>query len=538
MQIQNTKINVLNGFYKSLHSYPENTAVIVNNKEYTYSSLGSIAEKIRRLVTTSNVDFNNTIGLLTSRSVASYAAIIGVLAAGKAVMPINKEFPVERSLKMIEQANARCIIVSVECYAVLGILLRYIKKKITLILIDFPEEKLVEITFYKHEIMFLESSEEKNQLEIALVEKSKTAYLLFTSGSTGEPKGVAVSHENFDSYLEQASLYYEFNSSDRFSQMFELTFDLSMHDMFVCWNSGGCLCVPNDSDLLFPVTYIKKTKLSVWFSVPTLAMLIDKYGRLLESSFPDLKYSLFCGEALPESLVKKWSLAAPNSIIENLYGPTETTIAVSRYKVPSNLDAVKSINGLISIGTIFDKQQFKIIDENQRPLGKKMIGELCIAGNQVTKGYLNNSKETNEKYIYINNDKNKRWYRTGDLVEEGDDGNLYYYGRIDNQVKINGHRVELDEISQVIRAYIHCELITTVILKEENDNNIISLIAGHNIIYEKNKIIEYCKSRLPSYMVPNDIIFVESMPTNLSGKVDVNKIKTQLKTTYDTKNYQ
>jgi non-ribosomal peptide synthetase component F len=159
------------------------------------------------------------------------------------------------------------------------------------------------------------------------VARNSIACLLFTSGSTGQSKGVMVSHANVLHYVEYVTQRYAFTSNDRVSQTFDLTFDLSVHDMFVAWYNGACVCCPTQKQSIKPAAFINDARLTVWFSVPSTAVFMRRLGVLKPGMYPRLRLSLFCGEALPVEIVRQWALAAPNSAIENLDGPTELTIA-------------------------------------------------------------------------------------------------------------------------------------------------------------------------------------------------------------------
>ena len=199
------------------------------------------------------------------------------------------------------------------------------------------------------------------------VDNNAPAYLLFTSGSTGTPKGVLVNQGNVTSYLDYVGPRYAINADDRCSQNFDLTFDLSVHDLFVCWDAGATLC-PYPEQYLAPVSIINEKDLTVWFSVPSVVKFASKLGLLEPGAFPSLRLSLFCGEALSARLATLWEQAAPHSIVENIYGPTEATIAISHYRWDPVRSPRECPRGIVPIGWIFEGQQCCIVDDALSPL--------------------------------------------------------------------------------------------------------------------------------------------------------------------------
>lgn len=527
MTVKKEKYNLAYKFLKSVDKYPERTALEVECCKYTYKELASISARIGKKVSEHNN--NNYVGILCQRSIAAYSSVIGVLSAGYAYMPLHPDTPINRSLMMLNVSNIQLMIIGKECQKTFNEILDAVNTNMTFILVDYDNVKEIVEQHPEHKFVFIESSKAiETELYINEVNEEQFSYLLFTSGSTGVPKGVPVKHKNINAYINYISEQYSFDEYDKFSQMFELVFDPSIHDMFVCWNVGACLCVPNSSQMLLPVSYIQESNITVWFSVPSVVMLIEQYGRLKEKIFTTIKQSFFSGEALPEQIAYKWSLSAPNSIINNLYGPTETTITITSYNYSKNSNYL-SDNGLVPIGYVYDTQEALIIDDDNNVVASGMAGELCLSGSQITKGYLNNTEQTEKNFIRLKKDTSDLWYKTGDIVKRDEKNCLYYIGRIDNQVKINGNRIELNEIDMVVRNVSQSEMVASIAWPYKNDVavGIVSIICKMKEI-EKEEVLEYCKSKLPQVMVPKKIYFIEKMPLNINGKVDRNKLREML----------
>ena len=242
---------------------------------------------------------------------------------------------------------------------------------------------------------------------------------------------------------------------------------------------------------------------------------------LRPGSFPSLRYSLFCGEPLPASSAQLWREAAPNSILENLYGPTETTIAITHYRWNKNGSPEECVNGIVPIGWIFDGQRCSVIDAERKPVPAGIPGELCLCGSQVTTGYWNDPKKTQEQFVRLPGAEERAWYRTGDLVRQDPGGCLYYLGRMDHQVKIRGYRVELQEIDAVLRRACDADQIVSVAWPVEHGSadGVVAFVAGVATL-DADRVLDYCSKFLPGYMVPRTIYLCDEMPLNANGKID------------------
>jgi len=438
-------------------------------------------------------------------------------------MPLSPKFPIERTLAMLSASGCKAVVVGSECQEAVKDLLPRIKESLLWILPD-TRSSIGKDDFSAHS--FITAKDMRGMAEPCgpRVDNNAPAYLLFTSGSTGTPKGVLVNQGNVTSYLDYVGPSYAINADDRCSQNFDLTFDLSVHDLFVCWDAGATLC-PYPEQYLAPVSIINEKELTVWFSVPSIVKFASKLGHLEPGAFPSLRLSLFCGEALSARLATLWEQAAPHSIVENIYGPTEATIAISHYRWDPVQSPRECLRGIVPIGWIFEGQEYCVIDDNLSPLPVGETGELCLAGSQVTTGYLNDPGRTRQQFVQLPGSDKMQWYRTGDVVKQDERGCLYYLGRKDRQVKISGYRVELQEIEQVLREAANTELAVAVPwpVLEGTASGIVAVIGGSDSSCD-DRILELCKARLPKYMVPTRIYHFEDLPLNVSGKVDRQKI--------------
>ena len=450
--------------------------------------------------------------------------------SGRGYVPLNPKYPVERIANIINRIDADVMAVCEECFWLLPSLLPLVNKAMHLIFLDFSPLKNTTGLARADASTYLSSiAADLPAAPQTVPGGSDVAYLLFTSGSTGEPKGVPISHANVRAYIDYTCARYGFNEHDRFSQTADMSFDLSILEIFPCWESGACLyCLPKSSVML-PAKFIRDHELTVWISVPSVGAFLDRMRLLHPGAFPSLRYCLFDGEPLLASIASKWQAAAPSAIVENLYGPTEATVAISDFRWKGEESLRRCKNGIVPIGWIFKGQFACVVDENLLPVFLGTLGELCLGGSQVCKGYYSDPDKTKQQFIKINNG-GKIWYRTGDLVIENEDGCLNYIGRIDNQVKILGHRVELQEIDHALRRASSEELAVAIAwpLNSASAEGVVGFIPNS---CERNEaeIIEECKKTLPAYMAPSRIVFIKNIPLNGNAKIDRLQLQNILK---------
>ena len=517
--------SLIGGFFGSLRGNAAGTALELGELSLSYERLWEYAGRITACLKQTLDPSQKVVALLADRSMAAYGGILGILGSGRGYVPLNPKFPVERTLAMLRASGCNTVVVGRGCAHILEALLPHLHQPLSLIIPDSgwePKQQTLHRVFASEDL-----SKPADPVEPP-VSADDTAYLLFTSGSTGVPKGVAVSQSNAVAYMEFAAKHFGIRPEDRCSQNFDLTFDLSVHDLFTCWDAGATLC-PFTAQTLTPAALIDELRLTVWFSVPSVAMFASKLGLLEPSAFPTLRWSLFCGEALSSSLAEAWQQAANNSILENLYGPTEATIAITRYRWDSSTSPAECVRGLVPIGWPFDGQQVCAVDDDLVPAPCGESGELCLGGSQVTRGYLNDPEKTAKSFVRLKHTGEQVWYRTGDLVRQDERGCLFYLGRRDFQVKVNGYRVELQEIDLVLREAARTELAVAVPwpLSDGSASGIVGVLTGSDPARNK-EIMAACESKLPRYMVPTQIYHFSRMPLNVNGKIDRGKITEML----------
>jgi amino acid adenylation domain-containing protein len=519
MASHNQAKTLIGGFLRSLYAYPNRLALELGERRLTYAQLWESAGKLANCLNQSLDPAASLVALFANRSTTAYSGILGILASGRGYVPLNPKFPPERILFMLRASACKAVILGSECEAAVKSILPGLKEPLVWILPD-TNYTLSKEDFAPHRVITAQEINKLAEPSEPRVDPGAIAYLLFTSGSTGIPKGVAISHANVTSYLDYVERRYALTPEDRCSQNFDLTFDPSVHDLFVTWGAGAALC-PFPEQTLAPVTLIAEKELSVWSSVPSVALLASKLGLLEDGAFPSLRLSLFCGEALSERLATAWQRAAPNSILENFYGPTEATITITNYRWDAQKSPGECVRGTVPIGWIYPGHEACVVNENLSPVPTGESGELCLSGSQIAAGYLNDPVRTRQQFVQLPGWERAYWYRTGDLVRRDERGCIYYLGRIDHQVKISGYRVELQEIEQVLRAAANTDMAVAVPwpLSDGTALGIVAVMAGADPAQDSN-VLRLCAERLPRYMVPTRIYHFSELPLNVSGKID------------------
>jgi non-ribosomal peptide synthetase component F len=358
-------------------------------------------------------------------------------------------------------------------------------------------------------------------LNVKEADAEAIAYILFTSGSTGKPKGVPITFGNVSAFVQSFwDLGYLVDETDRFLQPFDLTFDLSVMSYLIPALRGACVyTIPhNQIKYSYIAELLEDQELTFALMVPSTVRYLKPYFD--ELNLPALKYSLFCGEALPLDLTEEWSKCVPNALIDNVYGPTEDTIFCSRYRF-NRSGKNKAHNGALCIGKSMTNATMIIIDENQVPARNNVQGELCLAGKQLTPRYWNNPDKTKEAFFMHNN---TRFYRTGDVCYKDEDGDVLYCGRLDHQIKVQGFRIELGEIEYHVKQFLSGQDAVCVAFENIAGNTEIGLFVETSDC-DQQVLIAYLQSKLPAYMVPTKVVKCTKFPLNVNGKIDKNTLK-------------
>lgn len=419
-----------------------------------------------------------------SRTIYDYVAIFGTLYAGGTYIPINKKTPLQKVKKIIVETNSNF----------------YVDQK--KLLGKFKKEKLIDVKLLKI----------KKKLNFNFkIESNKIAYIIFTSGTTGKPKGVEISRENLDHYIKWIKKNIKLNRDTKFSQFPSIGFDLSVADIYLSAVSLGQLVITsNELDNLFPGNFIKKNNINHLTCTPSLISLIESSKQLNKKYLKSLKSIFFCGEPLTFLILKKIYKILPNIVIYNTYGPTEATVSITKLTL-NKKNYKKYHNKFISFGKPIKNMNINFLKDDNLNSQK---GEILISGPQLAAGYFKNIEETKKKFKYFGK---KKYYLTGDIGFKYKN-NFYFNKRKDTQVKIKGFRVELEEINNSLRS-IGFQHVHTTIKKKK----LISFIESskQNELSIKKKLNHY----LEKYKIPDKIIFLKKFPLSKNEKIDYKELE-------------
>lgn len=490
-------------FVAMAHRAPGAVAVVTGTERWSYGQLLDRSLRIAAAIELVADDRPERIGIAVERGGDGYAAVLGALSTGAAYVPINPHHPAERIARTVALADLDAIVVDEAGRAALGHAETGDRPGPPTVALDHPD---------------LASTPPRSDDPTADGRDDDVAYLLFTSGTTGEPKGVPITHRNVGSFLDDAGRHHGLGPGDRCSQTFDLTFDLSVFDLFMAWQAGASLHTLGVRELLSPVDAVRHHELTTWFSVPSVAALALRRGALAAGAMPSLRRSLFCGEALPADVAEAWAGAAPGSDLENLYGPTELTIACTRHRWQPG-DGEHGPHRVVPIGRPFDTMVAAVVDSDGREVPSGYVGELCLDGPQRFRGYWRRGDLTRDRLVAVGG---RTYYRTGDrVVERG--GVLHFCGRADDQVQVLGHRVELGEVEAALRA-IDGVVDAVAFGLPVGEAAVTSLGAAVTLrrgsTHDRRSLRRAAAARLPDSARPRLVEVFDELPTNDNGKLD------------------
>jgi amino acid adenylation domain-containing protein len=511
--------NLHSGFLHSAVARPDSPALSIGDQQWTYAELDRDARALAAALLETCNGPPERVGVLARNSKASYVGILSALFAGATFVPLNPSFPIARIRQMARNAELHALIVE---QSTIHVWQNMDSSAPNLPVLLARNDGVVEPLGSGTGRSWSSASVDSVHFAAAEVPPSKAAYLLFTSGTTGTPKGVPISHRSVVHFLNACSARYNLQPHDRISQTYELTFDASIFCMFIAWWSGACVCCIDPIELVSPLAFIRRHRITWWNSVPSVATLLYMKKALTPNCMEGLKWSVFGGEALTSRLAAAWQAAAPQSTIDNLYGPTEACIACSGYRWDPVTSLDECQNKLVPIGRVFDDLLTLVVDDALAETRPGQPGELCVAGPQIFDGYWRRPDLTHERLFWktIPGRGAYRFFRTGDRVQCLEDGTMLFLGRTDHQVQVRGHRVELGELEVFLTSQVGVDEAVAVGWPRHDGQTlcIVAFVVG--TVSDTGGLLSAIRQHLPEYNVPHRIVRVDSMPRNRNGKVD------------------
>lgn len=485
---------IIKYFEKMAEKKPERIAVCFENQKITYKELNEKANSIAHLLRKNNIKNDSIVGIMKKRSIEMIIAMLAVMKSGGCYIPIDPSYPDERIEYMLKNSNVEILLADI----------KQLDK-------NENDKKIIDISLKDNKIY----SENKNNLE-NISKPEDLAYLIYTSGSTGRPKGVMQTQKcltNFYNSMVKQISYLNDRKQHRVISTTTVSFDVFVFETIISLTKGLTVYMTNDYEQKMTSELeriISENKIDIIHTTPSV-MQIHLDNIQDNSNIKTLKYIMLAGEQLPKLLVDRIKKVIPNVNIYNGYGPSETFYCTIR--------DVTNLNN-ITIGKPISNTRIYILDKDKNicPIGNP--GELYVAGDGLGRGYNNNEKATNEKFIQDIFHPNEKMYKTGDLAKFLDNGELCCLGRVDNQIKIRGLRVELDEIEKNILKYPN---IDKCIISAQEDNNKRQYIVAYLTVIDKisiNKLRAYLKNILPQYMLPSYFIILDKIPYLNNGKVN------------------
>lgn len=507
-------------FVHAAQHYPEYTAVVEPGAgSISYRELSELSDGVRDYLYDQGVQAGDRVGIYMRKSIDAVAAILGILKAGAAYVPVDPSAPPSRNGFILQDCGVKLIIVDERFADQLGAELVQPDSAPFFLTIEGVgggiglDKALKQI-----------GSATRVAAEPVASKPDDLAYILYTSGSTGKPKGVTLTHENAVSFIDWCSDVFQPCETDRFSSHAPFHFDLSILDIYLSIKHGATLVlVPDDigKDPHRLAPFIAEHKITSWYSAPSILSLLAQFGDLANKDYSSLRLVLFAGEVFPVKHLRALTRLLPKPRYFNLYGPTETNVC-TYYELPLPIPDERTIP--FPIGKVCDHLEGKIIDEHGHVQSRGEAGELCISGGNVMVGYWGLSERTAEAFLI---EDGRRWYRTGDLVIQTDDGNYTYVGRRDRMVKRRGYRVELGEIEAGL--YCHASIKEAAVIAVPDEEVGVRIKAFLSCRDTKHpSMIEmkrFCSEHLPFYMIPDVFIWREALPKTSTDKIDYQRLK-------------
>ncbi len=500
---------------------PEHVAVTDPRGSLRYRELEQQANRLANLLIDAGTRRGDRVGLYLNKSTDAIVGIYGILKAGAAYVPLDPFAPASRLAYIARDCGITCLVTGRE----------QSRDWPALVASGAPVERLAVLNASTADVAGALDGAAilgRDVLEAASNRRpgppgidQDLAYVLYTSGSTGQPKGVMLSHRNALAFVEWCFHYFAPTTADVFSNHAPLNFDLTILDIYVATMGGAELVVVPPEVSVFPVqlvSFIEAHGITVWYSVPSALTMLVLRGGLTVGRLPSLRHVIFAGEVFPTKHLRALMGMLPHARFTNLYGPTETNVC-TYYRVPP-LPPHQTES--IPIGRPIDNVEVFVVAESGRLAADGEEGEPYVRGNTVAHGYWGDPERTARAFLTSAFSASKdRVYRTGDLVRWNADGDLIFIGRRDHQVKSRGYRIELGDVEAALSAHpAVAECVVVVLPDDVVGNRLKAVVVASEPGVSEGELVKFCSGLLPKYMVPEVFEFAPALPKTSTGKID------------------
>ena len=518
------KYNLGRSFEDVVEKHKKNIALkFTKSRMISYEKLNERTNQLGRYLLDTGIRQKDVVGISGDKQLDTYACMLACLKIGAIYTMLDPDSPIERLNRIFSTCRPKALFMGPLLEKNLGC------HNETMVIPNDASELDKKIAHYR-----------QSNIEITQdVVGTNPAYIMYTSGSTGVPKGAVMTHDNLLNFIDWSIETYNITSNDIFTNVNPLYFDNSVFDFYSSLFSGACL-VPFSKEVVSNakslVVAIDELECTSWFSVPSLLIFLQTMKALNRNNMKSIKRIIFGGEGYPKSKLKKlYDLYSERTDFFNVYGPTECTCICSSYKVTE--DDFEDLQGFSPLGQMIDNFSYLILDENNKKVLDNEIGELCLLGPNVGEGYYNDLSRTQVSFVQnpYNSNYTEIMYKTGDLVKyNSEDGKVYILGRKDNQIKHMGYRIELEEIETALSRLDYISEAIVLHGSDKGFSQIVAVVSTENSEVATD-IRNDLKQIIPDYMIPTTFHTAKKLPKNANGKIDRVKLaETYLESNPDT----
>ncbi len=509
---------------QSAAKFGSKTAVQFESQSLSFEELDALTNQVARALQENGVRRGDRVGIFVNKSMASVIAVFGIMKTGAAYVPLDPNAPAERLAFIANDCNVQVLLSVPAKLEKSGELLQLESSIQTVLLLEEGglDNAVPQNLVRREDIDLLPA----DKLEVPGFNESDLAYILYTSGSTGQPKGVMITHRTILTFVNWSGNEVGLSSDDVTTSHAPLHFDLSTFDIYASIQAGARLVLIPEGYSIFPVRLadlLAKEKVTVSYLVPSILVLLLTRGNLSKVDLSSMRTVIFAGEVFPIKFLKQLAQTVPQADLFNWFGPTETNVCTS-YKVQAK-DLADEQQEPLSIGRGCKNTDCFVVDTDGKIVDELGVrGELLVRGPCVASGYWNNPEATSKGFVEnpFQSAFSETIFRTGDIVELNEEGDYIYHGRRDHMVKTRGYRVELGEVETRLASHDGVSLAIVVPVPDDLLGNIlVAYVEPHEgAQLEQDMLQKHCLATLPRYMVPERCVVMDALPVTSSGKTD------------------